>query len=157
MNKQLFRQKSMDRVSSPEQLNEYIRVSNPSIWMLLTAIVILLVGVCVWGVLGHLDTTISVAAVAAEGGTTLYVKEDHIGDVTEGMTVRIGEQEYTVTAIAAEPVAVDESVSDYALHIGDLQKGEWVYAVSIDAGLPDGVHSAQIVIERVSPMSFVLN
>ena len=29
MNEQLFRKKSIDRVSSPEQLNEYIRVANP--------------------------------------------------------------------------------------------------------------------------------
>ena len=26
----LFRKKSMDRISSPEQLNDYIRVSTPS-------------------------------------------------------------------------------------------------------------------------------
>lgn len=157
MNEQLFRKKSIDRVSSPEQLNEYIRVANPGVWMVLAAIVILLAGVCVWGVLGHLDTTLSVAAVAANGETTLYVKEADVGSLSEGLTVRIGGQEYAVTSIAATPVAVDETVSDYALHVGNLQQGEWVYAVSISGTLPDGVHSAQIVIERVSPMSFVLN
>ena len=40
----LFRQKSLDRISSPEQLNDYIRVSTPSVWMVLIAIVILLAG-----------------------------------------------------------------------------------------------------------------
>ena len=60
----LFRQKSLDRISSPEQLNAYIRVSTPSVWLLLTAIVILLIGVCVWGVWGHMDTTLPVVAVA---------------------------------------------------------------------------------------------
>ncbi len=157
MNQQLFRKKSIDKVSSPEQLNEYIRVSNPGVWMILAAIVILLVGVCVWGALGRLDTTISVAAVSAEGNTVLYVKEDSIGQVAQGMTVRIGDQEYTVTAISAEPVAVDGSFSDYALHVGGLQEGQWVYAVTVSAVLPEGVHSAQIVIESVAPMSFVLN
>ena len=56
MNSQLFRKKSVDRVSSPEQLNEYIRVANPGVWMVLAAIVILLAGVVVWGCIGHLDT-----------------------------------------------------------------------------------------------------
>lgn len=157
MNQQLFRKKSIDRVSSPEQLNEYIRVSNPGVWMILAAIVILLVGVCVWSVLGRLDTTLSVAAVSAEGKTVLYVKEDSIGQVAEGMRVRIGDEEYTVTAIAAEPLAVDSNFSDYALHVGGLQEGQWVYAVTVSAVLPEGVHSAQIVIESVAPMSFILN
>lgn len=153
----VFRKKSLDRVSSPEQLNEYIRVSNPGVWMILAAIVILLVGVCVWGVLGRLDTTLSVAAVSADGKTVLYVNEDSIDRVTEGMIVRIGDAEYTVTAVGKEPVVVDSSFSDYTLHVGGLQQGQWVYVVTIDGKLSEGVYSAQIVIESVAPMSFVLN
>ena len=45
MKSQLFREKSMERVSSPEQLNDYIRVANPSIWICLAAVIILLKGV----------------------------------------------------------------------------------------------------------------
>ena len=42
MNSQLFRKSSIDRVSSPEQLNSYIRVSNPGVWLVLAAVVLLL-------------------------------------------------------------------------------------------------------------------
>ena len=62
MNKQIFRKKSVDRMSSPEQLNDYIKVTNPGVWMALAAIVILLIGVCVWGVFGTLETKPAVAA-----------------------------------------------------------------------------------------------
>ena len=41
---ELFRKKSMDRVSSPEQLNDYIRVTSPGLWLVLAAVVILLAG-----------------------------------------------------------------------------------------------------------------
>ncbi len=157
MNQQVFRKKSIERVSSPEQLNEYIRVSNPATWMILAAIVILLVGVCVWGVLGRMDTTLSVSAVSAEGKTVLYVKESNISQVSEGMTVQIGDQEYTVSSIAKEPLVVAENISDYALHVGNLQRGEWVYVVTVDASLPEGVYSAKIVVESIAPMSFILN
>ena len=63
MNNQIFRKKSVDRMSSPEQLNDYIKVTNPGVWMALAASVILLIGVCVWGIFGKLETKLSVAAV----------------------------------------------------------------------------------------------
>lgn len=157
MNEQLFRKKSIDRVSSPEQLNEYIRVSNPSVWILLTAIVVLLIGVCVWGVFGRLDTELSVVAIAENGNTTVFVKEADIASIEKGMTVTVGDKEYKVAEISAQPIAVDGAFTEYALHVGGLQVGEWVYAVSIDGELPEGVHQAEIVIDSVSPMSFVLN
>ena len=157
MNEQLFRKKSIERVTSPEQLDEYIRVSNPGVWMVLSAIIILLVGVCVWGILGHLDTTLSTIAVSGNGEITVYVKEADIAAVKTGMTVMVDGTELTVADISAQPVPVDEGFSEYALHAGGLQVGEWVYTLKVNGTLADGVHTAQIVIDSVSPMSFVLN
>lgn len=48
----LFRDKSIERVSSPEELNDYIRVATPSVWLVLLATTILLVGMLAWSVLG---------------------------------------------------------------------------------------------------------
>ena len=45
MSQPIFRQKSMEKISSPEQMNDYIRVSNPSVWMILAAVIVLLAGV----------------------------------------------------------------------------------------------------------------
>lgn len=157
MNEQLFRKKSVERVSSPEQLNEYIRVSNPGIWTILAAIIILLVGAIVWGVFGTLNTTLSTVAVAKEGEMTVYVKEANISSVEKGMTVRIGEREGTITEIFSEPIEVDDTFTEYALHVGNLVNGEWVFAVKVGGEFADGVHNAEIVIESVSPMSFILN
>ncbi len=49
----IFREKSMDRISSPEQLNDYIRVTRPSVWLVLLALVILLSGMLAWSILGR--------------------------------------------------------------------------------------------------------
>ncbi len=49
---ELFRKKAMDRVQSPEQLNDYIRVTTPSVWLVLIALIILLVGVFAWAIAG---------------------------------------------------------------------------------------------------------
>lgn len=157
MNKQIFRKKSVDRMSSPEQLNDYIKVTNPGVWMVLAAIVILLVGVCVWGVFGKLETKLSVAAVSQDGQTVLYVKEDDLSAVKEKMSVYIGDETYKVTSVSAQPVAVTEEISEYARHTGELSIGEWVYIVQIDGNMPDGAYKAQIVTDSVSPLYFVFN
>lgn len=53
----LFRKKSMERVSSPEQLNDYIRVTTPSVWLALAAVALLLVGMIAWSVFATVDAT----------------------------------------------------------------------------------------------------
>lgn len=50
----LFRQKSIDKVSSPEKLDDYIRVTTPSVWITLAAILVLLTGAIIWGIFGEL-------------------------------------------------------------------------------------------------------
>ncbi len=51
----IFRQKSLDRLSSPENLNEYIKVANPGMWMGLIAIIVFLIGGIVWASFGKLE------------------------------------------------------------------------------------------------------
>ena len=45
--RQIFREKSIERVSSPEQLDDYIKVTTPSVWLILSATIALLAGVCI--------------------------------------------------------------------------------------------------------------
>ena len=70
MNESLFRKKSIKKISSPEQLDDYIRVSNPGVWMLLSCVIILLIGMCVWGIFGKLETSVSTVAICNNGKTT---------------------------------------------------------------------------------------
>lgn len=63
MNNHIFRQKNVDKVSSPEKLDDYIRVTTPSVWITLAAIIVLLAGVIIWGIFGELT-------VHNEDGTT---------------------------------------------------------------------------------------
>lgn len=157
MENQTFRKKSVERVASPEQLNDYVRVANPGVWLALAAVLALLVGACIWGVFGRLDTTLTAVAIAEKGSISVYVKEADISSVEEGMTVTIADREYTVSSISAVPIAVTAELGDYALHLGGLQVGEWVYTVVLAGELADGIYAADILIDSVSPMSFVFN
>ena len=52
--KSIFREKSMDRVNGPESLNDYIRVTSPSVWIALLALLILLAGMLTWSIFGKI-------------------------------------------------------------------------------------------------------
>ena len=93
MNKQLFKKNSLDKVSSPEQLHDYVRIANPGLWMAISAIVILLAGVVVWGCIGKIDTTMTTAIVASQGTAVMYIGESDADQLAVGMTVRSEEKE----------------------------------------------------------------
>ena len=132
MARDIFRKASLDRVSNPEQLNDYIRVTNPSVWMIMCAVILLLAGICVWGVFGHLDTTVTVAALTENDQTICYVKETDMESLDTGMQVKIGETTYQISSISRQPIPVDDTFTQYLLHVGGLSEGEWVYMAVLD-------------------------
>ena len=143
MQSQLFRKKSVERISSPEQLQDYMRVASPGIWMVLAAVIALLAGLLVASALVKVETTVSAKGTLDADGTVI-VMELHEGDgalIDEGMIVRAGGRSGRV---------------DYAYQDGDVVK---VTASLDDSGdaLPAGVYDVQIVTETLSPISFLMN
>ena len=139
MREEIFRKKSLDRVKSPESLDDYIRVSNPGVWLLLISVIVLLVGVVVWGMFGHIDSTVP-AAVRTENGTAVcFVAEENIKGITEGMTVKFGGKEAIIESIGAK------------------ENGEYTCTLKTDAALADGFYDGQVVTKSSKPISFVLN
>lgn len=155
---ELFRKKSLDRVNSPEQLNDYIRVSNPSVWMLLAAIIVLLVGVCVWGVFGHLDTTVDAVGVCVDGTVTCYIQQAEISGIETGTIVSIDGNEYALAEVAAFSVRFDAAEGSALLPEGTLAADAPVYTAKFTAPeLADGCYAVAVIVRREAPMSFVIN
>lgn len=157
MNEHLYRKKSMDRIISPDQLTDYLHVTNPGVWMILTAIILLLIGFIVWGLFGKIETKLTVVAVSENQKTALYVKEEDIQSIEKNMYVIIDKTEGKITEISKKPVIVNDEFLEYAIYVGELKEGEWVYEVQTDCTLEDGIYSAQIVTESISLMSFIWN
>lgn len=155
---ELFRKKSMEKVNSPEQLNDYIHVANPGVWMVLAAIIILLIGVCVWGVFGHLDTEMEAAGVCRDGTLTCYIKEADISAITEETLVSVGGNEYFVAEISAFSVRFEEAEQSELLAAGYFQGDERVCVLIVSApDLPDGSYEVSLILRRETPISFVLS
>ncbi|MCH4192286.1 MAG: hypothetical protein LKF52_08255 [Butyrivibrio sp.] len=154
----IFREKSLERISSPEQLNAYIKVSNPALWMVLTAIIVFLAGVSIWGIYGHIETYDDAVVIVKDGTATAYVNADDIFDIGEGMTVNIGSDGTgTVKAVATKPFEITDEFNAYARHLGEMKAGAMYYPVTISTETADGTYAAQIVTERISPISFLMN
>ena len=60
MSESLFRKKSIERISSPEEIDEYMRVTSPSMWLVLGAVILLLLGIFVWSITGRIEDTIEI-------------------------------------------------------------------------------------------------
>lgn len=71
----LFRKSSLERVSSPEQLNEYIKITNPSLIVILLGILAIVVSGVVWVFAGKIPETVGINGVVLTeptGGNTLH-------------------------------------------------------------------------------------
>ena len=159
MKNSLFREKGMDRVSSPEQLNDRLRVANPGVWLLLSGIFLVLAGICVWGIFGRLNTVLSVGAMTDQGKTVCYVKEESRNRIALGMEVTSESKTTSVADISLQPVWVDSEFPEYLCHVGNLSQGEGVYAVTLKEPIGENgsIFSADIVIESIAPARFVVN
>ena len=60
MEESIFRQKSLDRISSPEEIDNYIRVTRPSLWLALGVIILLLAALILWSVTARIEATMVV-------------------------------------------------------------------------------------------------
>ncbi len=137
MDNQLFRKQSMDRISSPEQLQDYMRVTSPGIWMVLSAVIVLLAGLIICSMVGKIETKYEVKAEVQDGKVSVILDPDTEYKVEKGMTLRIGDQDVPIG------------------YVRGLESGETV--VTAGVSLPDGTYDAEIVTEAVTPISFLTN
>lgn len=153
----IFRKQSLERISSPEELDNYLAVTGPGVWFPLLAVVALLIGALVWMFLGHLDTTLNVAVVSDENGVVCYVPAEKIDAALKGGSVAIAEKEYPISDEGRSVQLVTED-TDVNLRIaGELAEGAAVKPLRVDADLQSGIYEGEIVVETINPIKFIIN
>lgn len=155
-NSDVFRQKSLDRVSSPENLDNYIKSTTPTLWLLLGIVVALLVGVIVWGTFGKIDSASVVGCRAEDGVVTAYIKEAESEKLSEESYIEINGEQYAITE-AAGPFMVSGSSDSFLIRAAEIEDGAWYYAVTCAADLADGEYKGKLVYEEISPITFIVN
>ena len=138
MREEIFRKKSLDKLKSPENLDQSIKVTNPGVWLILAAVILLLIGAVIWGTFGHIDSIVPVSVHAEKGVLTGTVTKENITSVKTEMTVHFAEYDATVKSI-------------------DKTNGEYVCGLSSKSKVPDGFYDGNIVIASFKPFSFIFN
>ncbi len=124
-------------ITSPEQLNNYIRATTPGVWLFLSAVLVLLAGFFLWIFTGRIEQVISVDAYTREGVSVAFLTIDDAGRVREGMRARVGGVSGKVQSIS--------------------QHEEVIFRVVMLAkGAPEGRTKAEIVCGVVNPLSYLL-
>lgn len=154
----LFRQKSLETISSPEDLHDYIRVTNPGVWLILSAIIILLAGFIVWGICGEISTEIDAVCVTDGGKTVCYISEENANEVQPGMKVTLADGSIsTVSEINGEALDAGNVLSEYAMHVAGFAEGIWVHELTLADDLDNGTCAASVTVDSVRPISFIFN
>ena len=129
MNETIFRKKSVEKISSPEELGDYLHVTSPAVWMILTAIILLLVGVLVWSSVASIDSFATGTAVVENGSMKIRFDNEQIArNVQTGMTVTVGETESRIGGIGTD--------------------AEGKLFASAETTLPDGSYTARVLFRQ---------
>jgi len=153
---QIFRQKSLDRVSSPEQLDKYIKTTTPTVWLLMAAIIVFLCGTIVWATVGKIETSSETGCIVDGGTTTCIISEFNYERLSADTYLEIEEKQYEVKA-GKSPLEANENTNAFILHASDINEGDWYYEITAKTNLANGEYKAKVVYEIISPIKFVLN
>jgi hypothetical protein len=166
-NNSLFRKSSLDSISSPEQLNDYIKVANPSVWLVLGALFILLAVLFVWGFTGSLPTTVSAEGLVRDGNVLCYVSTEDADKINVSQTASItksddSELKGQVVNIDSVPMSAAEITSELGsdYFAQKLVQGEFAVKITVAPNgmdVPDGtLLNICIVTDSVRPIDFLL-
>ena len=147
-----------NRITSPEQVNDYIKTSNPAAWLMILSALFLLASIFVWAVFGTIDVTVKADGIATEDGIVCYLPESE--DVAVGDKVKFGDLQGEVVSVSEKPVSkmkIIESldVDEYTLYCLDLSEWNYIVEVSMPENASDGYVEVEITKETIKPISFL--
>lgn len=138
MEQSVFRKESLKRVSSPEQLNEYLQVTSPTSWVVFGAAILLIVSLLIWSSVTAVESYAAGKAEVQDGVLTLVFDDTKKAENIEvGMDVRVGD---TLTPV---------------MSIGQDSDGN-VFAVA-DTNLPDGTYEARVGYKSTQMIELFFN
>ena len=158
----IFNKRAADKLRSPDDLDRYIRVTNPSVWIVLAACIALLAGLLAWGVFGTVSTSVTATGVSKDGNVMCFLPADTVAKVSVGDTATVGGEPLTVCYVSDIPASRSEITSfvqsDYL--VSALTDDDWAYVVNFvgdSSELKDDVPLiVDIKTQQMAPIELIL-
>ena len=78
-----FRKSAMDKMSSPEQLDQLIQITNPRSWIILVSVSLIIVTGLIWGFVGVIRDTVDGRGILIQTGGIYDIVATSAGQVHE--------------------------------------------------------------------------
>ena len=138
MEESIFRKKSLERISSPEALSDYLRVTSPSVWLILAAVILLLAGMLIWSSTASIDSFAVGTAQVEKGEMRIRFEDEQIArNVQSGMSVVVGETESRIGSVGTD--------------------AEGRLFASAPTTLADGTYSARVIFRQTQVLRLLFN
>ncbi len=138
MEQPVFRQKSMEQISAPEQLNDYLHVTTPTVWVALAAVILLLTCLFIWSSQAAVESFAAGTAVAKNGVLTVsFDDQEKAVHIKDGMEVKVGALKTTILS-----VGTDEDGNRLAV---------------AELPLPDGTYDARVGYDNMQIIDLLFN
>lgn len=158
MQSKLYREESLSQITKPHQLNDYIKVSSPGVWIVIAAILAFLVGMIIWASLGQITVSIETIAVVKDKRITVYFDASIKDEIDEGMTVYCGDETFSLPAVDYKPVSIySENLSDYAKYEGGFTEDSRLIRAIGSTDLADGVYFVSVNLNADKPIKLIID
>ena len=138
MDKSIYRKKSLEKITSPESLSDYLHVTSPAVWLILVAVILLLAGMLIWSSVASIDSFVTGTAQVEDGSMHILLDDEQFASVIQpGMLVKVGESECRILSIGTGP-----SGTTFA---------------TAETPLADGSYSARIILRQTQVLRLLFN
>ena len=160
---QMFRETALRKMSSADDLDHYLKVTNPSAWIIIGAITVLLVAAFIWGLTANLPISTNTIGVLKDGQIVCFLPyDDNMLTTTDSKVTAAGHDTHIVSindSPHSKREVAAELGSDYAM--SSLDVSTWSYKVIV--ALPDDIADwsegddipIQVTTKEVAPLSYL--
>lgn len=138
MKENIFRKKSIERITSPDDLTTYIHVARAEGWIILLAVMILLFGLIGWSYFSSIQSYVYGRAEVNAGVVTATF-EDNIGARNLNMDM-------------------DLEIGEFLVPIGFVKHDEYGNIIAIaNVDIPDGTYDVKASYKETQLISLLFN
>ena len=138
MNNNIFREKSIERISSPEDLGGYLRVTKPSIFIIMFAILIALASLFIWSYFMSITSFTNGVATVENGVMTATYEDSQTSKyINDSMYVEVGSLR----------IPIDQLTMDY--------RGRIVTISTVD--IPNGDYDVRVGYRQTRIIDLLIN